>query len=456
MEFGDLLTAVRARWWHPLLGLLAAVGVALGYSLLSTPLYTSTTQLFVSTTDASSNSDVLSGSQFSQQRVTSYARLLTGDEMASRVIDELDLRMTPEELIDHIGATAVTDTVLIEVTVDDPSPERAQRIAQALSSEFIDLAARLERPDATGASPVRVTVTDDPDLPEEPSSPRVVVNIAVGVLLGLLAGVGTALARHQLDRSIRRPEEASAMAGAPVIGTILRDDSLTKGHVIDRSATSRTAEDYRQLRTNLQFLNVDEPPKVIMISSPLPSEGKTTVTINLALALAEAGRRVTIVEADLRRPRVTRYLRMVGGVGLTNILAGTAQFDEVIQPYGSAGVTVIGAGPIPPNPGELLGSSHMASLLDKLRGLNDYVIVDASPLLPVADSTGLATLVDGVLLSVRYGTTRKDQLQHAAAALERVHARTLGVILNIVPPKAEIAGAYGYGYGYSTDAPSRS
>jgi capsular exopolysaccharide synthesis family protein len=269
------------------------------------------------------------------------------------------------------------------------------------------------------------------------------------MLVGLFVGAGLAIGRAKLDRSVKDAGEASEVSGAPVIGTILRDDALSKAHVITRSSSSRTAEDYRQLRTNLQFLNVDEPPKVIMISSALPAEGKTTVSINLAIALVEAGRRVTILEADLRRPRVARYLGMVGGVGLTNILVGSAELDEVTQTYGEAGLSVIASGPPPPNPGELLASSQMAALLEKLRASNDFVIIDAPPLLPVADSSGLASYVDGVVLSVRYGSTHKEQLRQASVVLERVRARMLGVILNIVPPKAEMATAYGYGYGYN-------
>jgi capsular exopolysaccharide synthesis family protein len=173
--------------------------------------------------------------------------------------------------------------------------------------------------------------------------------------------------------------------------------------------------------------------------------------INLGLALAEAGRRVTVVEADLRRPKVTRYLGLVGGVGLTNILAGTADVAEVIQYYGEDGLGVIAAGSTPPNPSELVASASMAELLEKLRASNDFVLIDSPPILPVADATGLAVIVDGVLLTVRYGSTRTDQLEQAAATVQRVGARTLGVILNIVPPKAEIASALGHGYGYDPE-----
>lgn len=447
MNIRESLAALRASWWLPLLAMVVGGALALGVSLLQTPLYTSSTQLFVSTTDHASSSDFIQGSQFSQQRVASYAQLLTGEELAGRVIQRLNLDMTPSELRGEIAATAVTDTVLINVTVTDRSAKRAQAVASALGSEFSTYANDLETPDGGAASPVKVTVTDRPEIPSYPSSPKTVRNLALGLLVGLLVGAGLAIARAYLDRSVKVAEEAAELAGAPVLGTILRDQSLHEHHTIDRTTGSRTAEDYRQLRTNLQFLNVDEPPTVIMVSSAVPSEGKTTIVVNLALALVDAGRSVTVVEADLRRPKVTRYMGLIGGAGLTSILAGNADIEDVVQTY-REGLNVVGAGPLPPNPGELLGSSQMAAVVEKLRGRNDYVLIDAPPLLPVADSSALAVLTDGVLLSVRYGSTHKAQLQQAAATLDRVGAKTLGVILNIVPPKAEVASAYGYGYGY--------
>ena len=187
-----------------------------------------------------------------------------------------------------------------------------------------------------------------------------------------------------------------------------------------------------------------------MVASAVPSEGKTTLVLNLSLALADIGHRVVIVEADLRRPKLSTYLGLVGGVGLTNVLAGTAELDDVVQRYGDDEVFVLASGPTPPNPGELLASSHMQALIGKLRGQYDFVLVDVPPLLPVADASGLAAHMDGVLMSVRYGTTRKEQLHQAAATITRVGGRTLGVVLNIVPSKARTAAAYGYDYTYNT------
>ena len=456
VDLRELLTALRSAWWLPVLGLVLGASAGLSLSLLQTPLYTSNTQLFISTNGAGSTLSAFEGNLFSQQRAESYAQLLKGEQLAGDVATRRKLDESRGDIAGAIDAEVVVDTVLINVSVTDPSAERAARIAEAIGESFPSLVDELETPAGERASPVKVTVTDPPEVATAPSSPSTTRNIALGGLAGLVVGCALPILRARLDRSVRESDEAVGAAGAPVIGLVLRDRGLEKSHLIDRFAGSRTSEDYRQLRTNLQFLNVDEPPRVIMVTSALPSEGKTTVVVNLAITLADAGRSVTVVEADLRRPKVTRYLGLVAGSGVTNVLAGAAELEDVVQTYGTGLISVVGSGPIPPNPGELLASSHMAALIDKLRSQSDYVLVDAPPLLPVADSTGLAVHMDGVLLSVRYGSTTTDQLQQAASALSRVGAKTLGVILNIVPPKAEAASAYGYGYSYGyVDEPKR-
>ncbi|WP_100499814.1 polysaccharide biosynthesis tyrosine autokinase [Geodermatophilus chilensis] len=452
MDLRKALAALRRMWWVVVVGALLGglAGAAVG--LLATPRYTTQTQFFVSTADSASTSEAFAGSQFAQQRVASYAGLLEGEELAARVIDDLGLDRTTASLQDAVEVSPVPETVLIDVSVTDPSPERARALAASLSSEFLDLVAELETPVGGTASAVRVTVTDRPDLPTEASSPDVLRTVAAGVLGGLVLGALVALARDLADRSVTTAEEASALTGAPVVGVVVRDPAL--GSRSGRGGEVRSdhaAEGYRQVRANLQFLDVDQPPKVVMVSSAVPAEGKTTAVVNLGLALARAGHRVTLVEADLRKPRVIDYLGLVDGVGLTNVLTGSAGLEDVVQQHATEGLSVIGAGPVPPNPGELLASSSMRVVLEKLRADNDFVLVDAAPLLPVADAIGLAAHTDGALLSVRYGVTRREQVAAAAARLERVGARTLGVVLNLVPPKAELASEHGYGYGYAAE-----
>jgi receptor protein-tyrosine kinase len=455
MEPKQVIAVLRAGWWLPLLGLIVGAGAAAAVSLLQTPLYTSSTQLFVTATntDSTSSSQVLQGSQLSVQRAVAYARLVEGEAVAGRVVDRLALDMSTGELQAEIEATPVADTALVDVTVTDPSPKRARDIADALGTELSAFVTELEAPQGGGASPVKVTVTDSPAEASTPSSPDTMRNVATGAVLGLLVGAGLAVARSRPDRTVQNGEQASELGDAPVIGRVVRDSSLAKRHVIDRTGAGLAAENYRQLRNNLQWLDVDDPPTVIMVTSAVPSEGKTTTVLNLALVLADAGRKVAIVDADLRTPRVAEYLGMVGDAGLSNILGGTADFAEVVQRYDDRDMWVIAAGPRPANPGELLASDQMQSLVDKLRGDYDYVLVDAPPVLPVADASGLAVYMDGVLLSVRHGTTRAGQLREAAGVLDRVRAKTLGVILNMVPVKADMTAGSSYRYTQSHHAP---
>ena len=452
MGLREVWAALRVTWWAPLIGLILGAAAAVVLSLSQPKEYLSTTQFFVSTTDSRSANDVYSGSLFSEQRAASYAELLTGERLADRVVRAMRLDMSPKTLSHKITAKVVPDTVLLDVSVTDRSPERARAIARAVGVQFPDLIEGLEAANSTAASPVKVAVVKAPELPTAPSSPTPVRDGLLGAAAGLLIGVLGAIMRARMDRTVRDNDLAASLTGAPVIGVVLKDDTLDKQHTIDRARNSRTAEDYRQLRNNLQFLNVDDPPRVIMVSSAVPSEGKTTVVVNLGLTLAETGQKVTIIEADLRRPKVTRYLGLVSGAGLTNVLSGGVDLDEVIQPYGDRHLSVLAAGPTPPNPGELLASSQMAALVEKLRGRNDFVLVDAPPLLPVADSSGLAVLMDGVVLSIRFGSTLKSQVEQAAATLRGVNAHLLGCIVNIVPAKAELATAYAYGYDYGYEA----
>ena len=442
------LAALRAAWWLPLIGMLLGAGAALLLSTVRTPLYTSSTQFFVSTTTAGSASDALQGSQFSQERVTSYALLLEGEDLAARVIDRLDLDTSPRRFTERVEAAALVDTVLIEVRVSDPSPDEAARIADAIGSEFRELVGELEAPaGGVAAAPVKVTVTDAPEVAVAPSSPRPVQETSLGALAGLLVGAALAVLRARLDRSVRSAEQASAATGVPVIGTVLRDDALAAAHIYEGSPDSRFAEDYRKLRTGLQFLRIDDPATIIMITSALPSEGKTTLAVNLALSISESGQRVVLVEGDLRRPKVTSYLGMVSGVGLTNVLAGSAELDDVIQRHGDR-IAVLGGGPTPPNPGELLGSIQMKDLLRALKKQYDVVLVDAPPVLPVADAATLAAATEGVILSARHGHVRREHLHQAATTLRGAGGDLLGVVLNVVPPKEAAATGAGYGYDY--------
>ena len=456
MELRDYGRILRKRWLLILVCLLLGGGAAYGVSSLTTPIYEAQTQMFVSAQSASNNlADAAQGGTFTQQRVKSYAQIVASPDVLQPVIDQLHLNTTADKLAGQITASAPLDTVLINVSVDDPSPSRARDIANAVSQEFTSQVQSLETPVGGGASQVKVTVVKQADLPLTPVSPRTKVNLALGLLLGLAMGVGLAVLRETLDTTVKRMDDLQRATGAGALGMIAYDSDAAKHPLITAiDPSSSRAESFRTLRTNLQFVDIDRPPRTVVITSAVAGEGKSTTACNLAITLAQAGIRVALVESDLRRPKIAEYLGIEGSVGLTSVLIGRASLDEALQSWGRCGLAVLASGPIPPNPSELLGSGHMVALLRQLQQRFDVVIVDAPPLLPVTDAAVLSRICDGAVLVVRYGKTRREQVERTAQALRTVDARILGTVMNMGPTKGPDAYAYGYGDSYSYKARS--
>jgi len=358
------------------------------------------------------------------------------------------LDITADELRSRVQASAKADTVLISVSVLDGSPVRARDIANALSDEFVVMVSELETP-APGVRPdARVVVEQRASIPSNPVVPKKFRNLALGIVLGLTLGIALAAVRDLLENTVKDRETLESLTGVGLVGTIPLDKERRNQPAIafDRE-NSAISEAFRKLRTNLQFLAVDNPPRVIVILSSTPGEGKSTTAINIALALAESGKSVVLVDGDMRRPSMDKYLDLVGAVGFSTVLSGVASLDEVLQESKFPNLKVLTAGPTPPNPSELLGSQAAMKLLEDLRSQFDYVIVDTAPLLAVTDGAILATVADGALIMTRYGVTKREQLTHAVGTLESVGAALLGAVLTMVPVRG--SGAYSYNYSYS-------
>lgn len=430
---------------------------AVAYTLVTTPLYQASTRLFVSATSAgASASDLYQGNLFSQQRVLSYAELINGETVAQRTIDKLGLGMSSDELRSRIKATVKRDTVLIDVQVLDESPVRARDIANALSDEFVALVKELETPNPGVQPNARVVVEQRATIPIKPVIPNPIHNIAIGLGLGLTLGVGLALLRDVLDNTVKTPQSLEGAAGTSVVGYIPADKEIRKNPAISFAAyNTGTAEAFRKLRTNLQFLSVDNPPRLIVITSSSPGEGKSTTAINIALALAEAEHNVVLVDADMRRPSLAKYLDLVGDAGFSNVLSGAASLTDVLQKTKYPHLSVLTAGPVPPNPSELLGSLAAKKVLDELRTEFDYVIVDSSPLLAVTDGAVLAANADGALIIARFGNTKREQLAHAVGSLNDVGASVLGAVLTVMPTRGGGSYSYSYyGHDYGLEKPA--
>ena len=287
--------------------------------------------------------------------------------------------------------------------------------------------------------------------PRSPSAPNVRANIAVGFLLGLLLGGLLAVLRDAVDNRVRRASQVNALTEAPVLGQIERDSGAAEGGlVVQRDPISPSAESFRALRTNLQFVAVDSESLTVVITSSLPGEGKSTIASNLALAIAEAEQSVLLIDADLRRAAIAGYNGIEGAVGLTTVLIGRAAFEDVVQVGAHPALHILASGELPPNPSEMLASRAMHSLVEDLRARYDVIIIDAAPLLAVSDAASLSQIADGVIMVVDSTVVRKPQLTRSLDDLTKAGAALLGVVLNKVPRRRDRVP-----YGPTTPAPTR-
>ena len=324
---------------------------------------------------------------------------------------------------------------------------------------------------------VSVRVVDLAILPPEPVTPRKALNLLLGLILGGIFGVGIAFTREYMDETVHTREDIqAATGGAPILGMIprirqagLNGKSSTSAMstiggvgelgarlVAGRDPRNPVSEAYRSLRTNLTFSNPDKPPKIIVFTSPLPQDGKSTTAANLAITLTQQGIKTLLIDADLRRGLLHGVFGVNRDPGLTNVLAGGAAISEAIQEIDlqeSGKLDFMSSGPYPPNPAEILGSQRMKSLLEALDERYDLVLIDSAPLTVVTDAAVLGTKADGVVLVARANVTEKGALTYAAEQLRNVRAPILGCVLNDVDYRRDSRyystyGKYGYYHHY--------
>ncbi len=456
MELQTYLRIIRVGWVWLILGTLLGIGAAAGWVALQKPVYTADASGFVAVTGQGEDTgSALIADNLAKSKVKSYIDLGTWRSVAEDVITQLGLDTRPETLVDQVRVSNPVDTVNLLVVANASTPEGARDLAQAWIQAMSSEISQLESRDG-GQALVQLVAGDSAQLPRSPSSPNWRIALAVGGLIGLAAGVSGAVVRYVLDRRIRSAEVVERETGHPVVGTIPLEKSFTDtGRLVPfdggmsggaRAKFFRVAESLRELRTNLQFIDVDNPPRVIVISSPLPGDGKSTTSANLAIVLAASGQRVVLIDGDLRRPMVANIFGLIDGAGLTDVLAGRALFDEVAQPVGVDGnLLVLGAGMLPPNPSEVLGSERMRDLMRTLSA-DATIIIDAPPLLPVTDAAVLGHHADGVMVVASVGKTTIETLNKAMLNLEKANARCLGVVINRVPVRGRGRGYDDYQY----------
>lgn len=430
------------RFWRSVV-LFAVLGVLLAglASYFSEPKYQTNTTFFVATA-VQAGSNPLQADEFAQRRINSYVGVINSERLAQVVLNATGLPMTASDLSDTISASADPETVLLTVTVTDVSPERSLLISRAIAANLDKTIGELDNRGTQ--SNVEIRVISGPTLNPSPVSPRTKLNLVVGLLAGLALGVAQALVRQAMDPTFRSREQVSEVTKLPTLGWLNFDRSARTSPILPPTADrSPRAESFRQLRTNLRFVDAASPLKSLVVTSSLETEGKSTTAVNLAISFAQSGRRTLLIDADLRKPQLARYLDLEPAAGLTSVLIGEATLGDVVQDWGSDGLQVLTSGPIPPNPTELLGSGAMEQLLAQAKERYDVVLIDTPPVLPVADAVVTAAEVDGVLLMVRHGKTHIDKVMRAVDALEAVDARVLGTVLTMArEARSERVAAY--------------
>jgi capsular exopolysaccharide synthesis family protein len=426
-ELYDYLRIGRKRAWLVVTATLACTIVALLASLSAAPVYQGTAKLLVvaKSDPAGGTSSAYSGALLSQQLVKSFAQILESRATAEAALRLDPQSLTPRELQGRIKAEPITDTLLINLGVEDTDPSRAKRLANSVARAFIQSV-----PELQSGSTLRVSLVEPALTPNSPVKPRTKLNIAVGFILGLMLGIGLALLREFLDRSVKTPEALETAADAPVVGTIPPFKAAKQPIPVSDQPRTPAAEAFRKLRTNFAFLGIDREHLCCVVTSPSAGDGKSTVAANLGTALAQAGQRVVLVDADLRKPSLHRLFGLEQRVGTTAVLLDHAYVRDALQHQGPNLPAVLTSGQLPPNPSELLGSRRMAELLEQLRSEYEVILVDCPPLLPVTDPMAVARFADGILLVARAGKTTKDQAGAARAACMRAGATLFGTVLN--------------------------
>ncbi len=434
MELHQYLSIVRRHWRSVIATLLICVVVAAAITFAQKPVYTASSALFLTVESGDSAGELSQGATYAERQVESFVSVATTSVVLTPVIEYLSLDLTPLQLADKLAVTSPTATSLIDVSATDGDPMQAARVADAVAISLARAVDQLSPNDGSGTGLVAASVIDPAVAPTTPTTPRPAVNLALGMVFGLLLGVGQAVFRTVLDTRVRTASDLEALTASPILGSIGHvKDSSTHGVEVGDSRWVN-AEAYRRLRTNVGFIGLGgERRPSMVITSAVAGEGKTQTVVNLARALAQAGESVLVVDADLRRPQVAERMGVDNEFGLTDVLTGREKLEEMVIDVHPGTLAVLPSGTVPPNPSELLGSEAMAKVLTTVERQYDHVLFDVPPLLPVTDAVVLAGQTAGAVMVARSGMVKQPEFEQARKLLEAGSVTLLGVVLNDVP-----------------------
>jgi non-specific protein-tyrosine kinase len=514
LELKEYILPLRKWWWLIVAATLVATVSSYWVTRQQAAIYQTRTTVMIGNTINNPNPNGYDYYQ-AQQLATTYADIVKRDNVRQATMAALGLSWLPA-----YNARTVPNTQLIELTVTDTDPVRAQAVAKELVTQLIALSPSADNGDTQkrqafingqlneleakikatqdeitkkqedlanlfsarqiadaqtqiaglqnklgtlqanyaallsnttqGALNV-LNVIEQAALPVTPIGPNKSATILLAAAIGFILAAAAAYLLEYLDDTMKNPDDVQKALGLTTLGAVpvLKNDEGSELSVLTQSQ-SPASEAYRVLRTNLQFAAVEHRLDTLLVTSPAPSEGKSMTSANLAAALAQGGRRVILVDADLHRPRLHRLFSLRNNTGLTTALISdtTGNLDDILQATSVPGLSLLTSGPLPPNPAELLGSTRMRELIADLGTRADIVVLDSPPVTALSDAAVLATQTDGVLLVLDAGKTRREVAKRATEALGRVQARVIGALLNRMPGSGIGYYYYYYHYGY--------
>ena len=491
----------RWAWLIILAGILAGAASFL-ISIRMKPVYEAKSTILVSEASGTNTTDYTS--LMASERLTrTYSEMMTSETVLIEVSQLLGLTTPLVDLAEMVTVSPVRDTQLIELAVRSTDPEEAARIANSLVGVFanqvqaiqssrysqskeslqaqltemerqiadfneeLDAAEDADEKDrldsklsqyqqiysnllmsfeqvrlAEAQSSSNISQIEPASVPYLPVSPKVLRNTALAVAVGMMLAAGGLVASEALDDTIKTPQDVQRVLGLPVLGMIARNTIPDAYLITDYQPRSPVSEAYRMLRTNIQFANIDQPINTLLITSAEPLEGKSTISANLAVVNAQNGRDVTLVDCDLRRPTIHKRFGLPNKAGFSTLFISTLDaMDTIRQATKIPHLSVLTTGPLPHNPAELIASRRMIEILKRIRAKGDMIILDTPPALAVTDASILAPVVDGVLLVLTPGSTKRMAARDMVEQITRVGGNILGVVFNNF---SESRGAYAY------------
>lgn len=446
MTIRDLVGVIRTRWRLIAACVLVVIGATAATTLATTPVYEATARVYLSTVRPADDKNPGGTYAITQKDLNTYVAILGSPAVQEPLRQHLGL---PAGTPLNVTGTVSELTNVLDLRATSSDPQQAADVANTAGPVLAEAAKKFSPLLANNNQVVEATAITPASAPGEPISPNVKRNLALALLAGLVIGVGLALIRHVADTKVRGEQDVRNLSDRPILATI----PLVKGtdgpvlSLVDHPHTHH-AEAIRRLRTNILFVDVTTQGHSFVITSSNPGEGKTTTSVNLALAMADAGSRVLLIDGDLRNPSVAKSMGLEGSAGLTTVLLGRAEPADVVQVWRDTTLHVLPAGQIPPNPSELLGSEAMSLLFQKLAQDFDYILIDSPPINPVIDAVLLNQLTHGLIMVVASERTKRRELEAALRSLETVEVPVAGFALNLATGASAAAYRYGtYGYG---------